>query len=219
MKDMEEKTDKKGFVSMSGRKAEAARNDGRILDAAREVFTENPGAPISAVAERAGVGIGALYRRYGSKEVLLQRLCGDGLKTYITAVEDALADEGDAWEAFSEFMGRVVDADTHSLTLRLAGTFTPTEELFRDGQRARELNLRLFERVRESGAVRTDLVFDDVSMLLEQLAVVRMGDAERTRQLRRRYLALFLEAIHAPSDSELPGPPPSWEETSGRWEA
>jgi hypothetical protein len=60
---------------LSGRQAEARRNDGLILEAAREVFVEDPDAPISAVAERAGVGIGALYRRYASKEEL--RACGD----------------------------------------------------------------------------------------------------------------------------------------------
>ncbi len=48
---------------LSGRKAQAARNDTLILAAARAVFTADPSAPIAAVAERAGVGISALYRR------------------------------------------------------------------------------------------------------------------------------------------------------------
>src|ERR671939_278668 len=86
---------------LSGRRAEAARNDRRILDAAREVFVADPGAPIAAVAKRAGVGIGALYRRYGSKEELLRQLCGEGLQRYIAAVEAALADDDDPWEAFA----------------------------------------------------------------------------------------------------------------------
>ncbi len=201
----------------SGRRAEAARNDGLILDAARGVFVTDPRAPISAVAERAGVGIGALYRRYGSKEDLLRRLSADGLKTYTAAVEDALADEGDPWTAFVGFMRRVVDADTHSLTLRLAGTFTPTEELYRDSERARELNARLFERTRAADAIRPDIEVDDIALLLEQLAAVRVADEERTRQLRHRYLVLLLDALHAPSGTELPGPPPGWEEIDRRW--
>lgn len=209
----------KDSVPMSGRRAEAARNDGLILETAREVFTADPGAPISAVAARAGVGISALYRRYESKETLLQKICSDGLNAYIEAVEEALADEGDPWEAFVRFMRRAVDADTNSLTSRLAGTFAPTEELYREGRRARELNERLFERIRGAGVVRPDIVFDDISLLLEQLTAVRIGDRERTFQLRHRYLALFLQAIHAPSDDELPGPPPGWEETGGRWQA
>ncbi len=203
---------------MSGRRAQAARNDRRILDAAREVFVADPGAPIAAVARRAGVGISALYRRYASKEELLRRLCSEGLQRYIATAEAALADEGDPWAAFTEFMRRIVDADTHSLVLRLAGTFTPTEELYRDGRKAQELNVRLFERTRAAGAIRPDVEVVDIALLFEQLAAVRVVDEERTRQLRHRYLALVLDALHSPSGSPLPGPPPSWEEIGQRWE-
>ena len=202
---------------LSGRRAEAARNDRRILDAARAVFVADPGAPIAAVAEHAGVGISALYRRYASKEELLRRLCGDGLKVYIAAATEALADDGDPWEAFARFMRRVVDADTHSLTARLAGTFTPTDELNRDAGIAQELNERLVERTRTAGAIRDDLDVNDLSMVFEQLASIRLGDEARTRQLRHRYLALLLEAMHGPSSSPLPGPPPTWRELTARW--
>jgi hypothetical protein len=132
-------------------------------------------------------------------------------------VEKALADEGDPWKAFTGFMRRVVDADTHSLTLRLAGTFKPTEDLYRDSQRAQELNVRLFERTRAAGAIRPDVEVGDIALLLEQLAAVRVGDEQRTQQLRHRYLALLLDAIHTPAESRLPGPPPNWEEIYQRW--
>jgi AcrR family transcriptional regulator len=110
---------------LSGRRAQAARNDERILEAARAVFLADPGAPISEVAKQAKVGIGALYRRFASKEEVLRRLSSDGLSRYIAEAEAALADDGDPWSAFVTFMHRILDADTHSLTLRLAGTFTP----------------------------------------------------------------------------------------------
>jgi AcrR family transcriptional regulator len=202
---------------MSGRRAEAARNDQRILDAARAVFVADPGAPIAAVAEQAGVGISALYRRYASKEELLRRLCGDGLRTYIAAAEEALADDGDPWEAFARFMRRIVDADTHSLTSRLAGTFTPTDELNRDAAIGQELNQRLFDRTLASGVIRPDLDVNDLSMVFEQLASIRLGDEARTSQLRHRYLTLILEAMHGPPAAPLPGPPPTWRELVERW--
>jgi AcrR family transcriptional regulator len=202
---------------MSGRRAEAARNDQRILEAARAVFVADPGAPIAAVAEHAGVGISALYRRYASKEELLRRLCADGLRAYIAAAEEALADDGDPWEAFARFMRRIVDADTHSLTSRLAGTFTPTEELNRDAAIAQELNERLLERTVAAGALRSDLDVNDLSMVFEQVAAVRLGDKERTSQLRHRYLALLLEAMQGSAAAPLPGPPPTWEEITARW--
>ncbi len=204
-------------TALNGRRAEAARNNERILEAAREVFVADPAAPIAAVAERAGVGIGALYRRYRSKEELLRHLCGAGLRRYIAEAEAALADKGDPWQAFAGFMARVVEADTHSLTLRLAGTFAPTEELWRDGETANDVTRQLLDRTVAAGVLRPDIEVGDVALLFEQLAAVRLGDVARTGQLRRRYLALVLDALHAPAAPPLPGPSPRWEEISRRW--
>jgi AcrR family transcriptional regulator len=203
--------------ALSGRRAEAARNDERILESARAVFVADPGAPISAVAEHAGVGVGALYRRYESKEDLLRRLCADGLQRFIDAAETALADHGDPWAAFAGFMRRCVDADTNSLTQRLAGTFTPTEDLYREAGRAQGLLTALFDRTQSAGAIRDDLVVNDVGLLLEQVAALRIGDPARTLELRRRYLALLLDAVRARASEPLPGPPPGWEEVAARW--
>jgi AcrR family transcriptional regulator len=211
--------DAEAVSPLSGRRAEAVRNDQRILEAAREVFVADPSAPIAAVAERAGVGISALYSRYGSKEGLLRTVCADGLERYIAAAEAAVADSGDDPRgAFAEFMRRIVEEDTHSLTLRLAGTFEPTEELQRRAEHAEKLNARLLRRAHEAGVVRSDLTVDDLTFLFEQLAAVRVADATRTRELRRRYLALLLDAVHAQSSVKLPGPPPHWEEVRQRWQ-
>jgi len=206
-------------AKLSGRKAQAARNDDAILAAARAVFLADPGAPIAAVAERAGVGISALYRRYPSKEELLRKLCSDGLAAYTAAVQaalDAMKGGGDAWDAFATFMRRVVDAGSTSLTVALAGTFTPSEQLFRDAQRADELNQELVKRVRKAKALRPDVEVADIGLVLEQIAAVRLGDERRTGQLRHRYLTLVLDALRQPG-TELPGPPPMPGELAARW--
>src|SRR3954467_4735183 len=113
---------------LSGRRAQAARNDGRILAAARDVFLADPEAPISAVAARAGVGISALYRRYDGKDGLLRALAVDGLRRYVADLEAALTDDRDAWTVYADFLGRVVDGGSQALAQRLAGTFTVTSE-------------------------------------------------------------------------------------------
>src|SRR5437764_12184527 len=97
---------------MSGRQAEAARNDQRILDSARAVFIADPGAPITAVAKHAGVGISALYSRYASKEELLRKLCTDGLQAFVAETEAALADDRNHWIVLASYLRRLVDADT-----------------------------------------------------------------------------------------------------------
>ncbi|TCN44224.1 TetR family transcriptional regulator [Kribbella orskensis] len=208
--------------ALSGRQAQAARNDEVILAAARAVFIADPGAPISAVAERAGVGISALYRRYASKEELLRKLCSDGLARYIEESEKALADDREPWVAFGAFLHAQVDADTNSLTQRLAGTFTPTPDLWQDAARAAELNQAIYARTKEY--LRPGIVVEDFGVILEQITSIKLGDEARTNQLRHRYLTLMLEAMHRPGErpgggSELPGPPPSNDELTDRWRA
>jgi hypothetical protein len=54
-------------------------------------------------------------------------------------------------------------------------------------------------------------------LILEQVSTIRLGDAERTRELRRRYLELFLDGLRADSGDPLTGPPPAPEELASRW--
>jgi AcrR family transcriptional regulator len=201
---------------LSGRRAQARRNDRRILEAARAVFVADASAPVSAVAEAAGVGMSALYRRYGSKEDLLRALCSDGLQRYIAEVEAALADEGDERTVFADFMRRVVDADTHTLTQRLAGSFVPSEELYAAARRAEELNLRLIERCQAAGALRADVTAVDISVVFEMVAAVRVGDADRTTRLRHRYLGLLLDGLRGET-TDLPEAAPDAAELGARW--
>jgi len=202
---------------LNGRRAQAARNNQLILDAARAVFTADPGAPIAAVAERAGVGMSALYRRYRSKDELLQRLSLDGMLRYIAEAEAALANEGDAWTAFVRFMRHCLDSGTGSLTVRFVGSFTATEELNRAGRTGYEVTQRLLDRTKAAGALRADIEVGDISLIFEQLQAVNAGDPRRASELRHRYLTLLLDGLHMASGAPLPGPPPRWEEISGRY--
>ena len=205
---------------LSGRRGQAAQNDERILAAAREVFIADADAPISAVASRAGVGISALYRRYPGKEDLLRQLCRDGLRLYVEEAEAALADDGDPWDAFARFLRRIVAADVHSLTVRLAGTFTPTADMFEDARRSVELNAQLVARAAAHGELRGDVTSEDLPLILEMVAAIRpgvFGDDERTAELRQRFLSLCLDGLRRDTDS-LPGSPPTDAELGRRWQ-
>lgn len=202
---------------LSGRKAQAARNDKLILEAAREVFVADPEAPIAEVSKRAGVGISALYRRYPSKEDLLRKLCGDGLARYTELVLEAVESEDEPWAAFCEFLRKAVAADTASITVKLAGTFTPTPDMFEAAVRADELNRALIARSQESGVLRKDVDVGDLALVTESVASISLGDADRTRELRLRSLELYLQALKAPGSGPLPGSAPSEQEMGARW--
>lgn len=196
---------------MSGRRAEAARNDELVLQAARAVLTAAPDAPLSLVARRAGVGIGSLYRRYPSREVLVARICRDAVLRVEAQARVAL-DRARAypWGAFVGFMtGALAEGDA-LLIAGLAGTFTPDGELRAAGGRLRDAARALLEAVQGAGAVRSDISAEDLAVLFTQLRAVRHVDEARALALRRRNLALTLQAFRASGAAPLPGPAPAW---------
>src|SRR6266852_930355 len=92
-----------------GRYAEGERNDRLVLDAAREVVAAlGAEAPVSAIAQRAGVGMGTLYRRYGSKTELLQRLCVLAMDQALAAAGEALG-ASDPWEGLTGYVRACVE--------------------------------------------------------------------------------------------------------------
>ncbi|MGW5309191.1 TetR/AcrR family transcriptional regulator [Nocardia thailandica] len=212
---MSEKIETADQPRLPGRKAQAARNDGLIREAARAVFLADPGAPIAAVAERAGVGISALYRRYPSKEALLRTLCHQGLRRY-NAEADAALEDSDGWQGLVGFLERVVEADVHSLTVHLAGTFTPDETIVPDVVHAAEVTEELVRRAHATGRLRPEVNATDLSLVLEACAAVSVPDARRTGELRRRLLAVMIAGLSG--EEGLPGPAPRADEFAFRWE-
>lgn len=202
---------------LSGRRREAARNDIKILDAARAVFLADPTAPISSVAARANVGISALYRRYPSKEDLLRELARDGLVRFSAELERALADERDPWTAYCDCLARILDGGSQALAQRLAGTFDPTPELGELSQRATKLAEEVHRKTQRVKALRRDVNTGDVILLLETLSAITMPGADAGKDLRRRYLALLLQALRAPGAEPLPGRPPEQSDLARRW--
>ncbi len=207
-----------GSPPLSGRRAEAARNDGRILDAARGVFLADPEAPIADVARAAGVGISALYRRYPSKQALMRELARDGLTRYIADLRAALEEDGDDWDVYRRCMHRVVDGQSQALAQRVAGTFTPTDALTRLAAEAGRLANALHQRVQQAGALRADITPADVTLLLEMITFVDLPGPDRGRDLRHRYLELLLQSLAAPGSDELPGPAASASALAARWQ-
>jgi len=108
-----------------------------------------------------------------------------------------------------------VAMDTSSMTRAFAGKFAPTAEMFALANRSSKLMDEFFCLIRD--ALRPDLAVHDVSLVFELVAAVKFSSAERTTELRHRYLALILDGMRARDREDLPGPPPAWPELSQRW--
>lgn len=203
---------------LSGRRSEAARNDGRILDAAREVFLADPDAPVAAVANRAGVGISALYRRYESKEDLLRALARDALTQYIGDLKDALADDRDPWTVYCDCLTRIVDGRSQALAQRLAGRFNPTPDLGELARQAQTLAEQLHQSAIRQEVLRPDITAADIVLILETIMVVSAPGPDDGAALRRRYLSLVLQALRAPGAGPIPGPAAQDADLAARWQ-
>src|SRR5829696_10260972 len=86
---------------------DAAQNRERIIDAAREVFSEQGlQAPIEEVARRAGVGIATLYRRFPTRPDLITCAFAAKMQDYADATEEAL-EFADPWKGFCWYVERL----------------------------------------------------------------------------------------------------------------
>jgi AcrR family transcriptional regulator len=201
-----------------GRQAEARRNDLAVLEAARDVFaTAGPDAPVAEVAAHAGVGIGSLYRRYGSKTELLQRLCVLAMEQALAAAEEGLAAD-DPWAGLAHYVRTCVELRTGALA-PLAGRIAVTPEMLRVARAGRRAVDELVRRAHAAGRLRRDATALDIAWLIEQFSRrARDGvDPDEERRVRARLVAIALDGLRAPGAEPLPGRPPSLRAYERRW--
>ncbi|MFK0159430.1 TetR/AcrR family transcriptional regulator [Streptomyces sp. NPDC090499] len=208
-----------------GRMREADRNDVRLMKAAREVFAERGwDAPVSEIARRAGIGMGSLYRRYPSKELLAERMRIVGMEQLVAQARTALAEEPDPWAAFVRFLRDALSSqETGNPLLPLVGGRLPaTDDVVIAANLLRAAFEDLVERAHRAGALRPDFTSADIPLLLEHLSVRIPATGERAAALHLRYLDLVLAGLRvttADQPTALPGPAPNWAELSDMWNA
>jgi AcrR family transcriptional regulator len=99
---MERMTDQAESTYGTQRKA-AARNRAAIIEAAHELFADNPLVPLSEVAKRAGVGAGTLYRHFPTREDLILAAYQHDIERLTVVADEALARHSSARAAFVEW--------------------------------------------------------------------------------------------------------------------
>jgi AcrR family transcriptional regulator len=206
--------DRSSTATPRGRQEEAARNDEALLGAARVVFAvHGADAPVALIAERAGTGIGSLYRRYPTKEALLQHLCLAAMEDTIVAAEAALAAD-DPWRGLAGFLERCATARTGAF-VSIGGTITTTATMDRTFRRSQRLLDELVARAQLAGVLRDDVNGVDLRLLVELFSRRPAGD-----ETYRRSLAVALDGLRVGRRrSALPGAMPTWRDYIARWNA
>lgn len=150
-------------------RTDSLRNRERLIGAARDVFAEGgPGASLEAVARRAGVGIGTLYRHFPTRDALFQAVYRHEVDELV-ALAEALSDDPDPSAALRRWVHANIGvvATKRGMLAALAPTPDGTRMLFANS-RAQLVGAveALMRRAQSGGTLRTDLVAEDVLMAL-----------------------------------------------------
>jgi AcrR family transcriptional regulator len=81
----------------------AARNRVAIIEAAHELFAQNPLVPLSEVAKHAGVGAGTLYRHFPTREDLILAAYQHDIECLTSTADEVLARHSSAKAALIEW--------------------------------------------------------------------------------------------------------------------
>ncbi|MGM7424419.1 MULTISPECIES: TetR/AcrR family transcriptional regulator [unclassified Cellulosimicrobium] len=211
---------------LPGRQREARANDTAILAAAREVFAlQGHGAPISEVAQRAGVGVGSVYRRYPTKEALVEALhvaAVEEVANLAATVADARQESGsdDARDdgAVATFLARHITSAAGPL-LRPPGAQSPIPpELAAASDRLRAGLERLVALDRAERRVPEGFTPADVMQLVVHLRPPLPLPRAESDALHLRYLGLVTRGLReqAAAGARL-ADGPGWDEWVGAW--
>jgi AcrR family transcriptional regulator len=181
-------------------RADARRNQERLLDAAVDVILEVGGQPpLDAIAKRARVGIGTLYRHYPDRESLLQAVALHVLDRAIAAAESALADAPTGYDALCSYMHAALESGVGVLNLLhplLAGP-----DWSRQRDRMAPLLRAIVDRCKQQGSVRNDLCPEDIVIPIIRFSRPLGAGVPRVdeRALARRHLDIYLSGLLRPA--------------------
>jgi AcrR family transcriptional regulator len=176
-------------------RADAQRSTDALLEAALEVFaTSGVDAPVREIAEKAGVGIATLYRRFAQRSDLIVAV----FRHEVDACADAasvLAAEHAPGEALALWMLRYADfiATKRGLATALHSgdpAFTTLPAYF--DQQLQPALRALLDAAAAAGEVRTDI---DPNDLLRAVGNLCMSVREGSTDYTRRMVALLVDGL------------------------
>jgi AcrR family transcriptional regulator len=159
-------------IVRSSERADARANRARLVEAARAVFGERGlAAEMKEIAERAGVGVGTIYRNFPSKEDLILAIVRDALATAIAEarVAEAMADPIKGLRALLVSALGMVGRNGWLVEAMLGGQFLPNPQMRAELERHKYLSRfeRLIQNGVDQGRLRPDL---DVAVAAAMLA-------------------------------------------------
>jgi AcrR family transcriptional regulator len=182
------------------KRADARRNQARLIAAARAVFAESgAGASMEAVARQAGVGVGTLYRNFPHRIDLVEAVYSTDVQELSEAAKTAVATL-EPWPAVTAFFEAFVRYALTKQTLlsELHQAFEKNPEL---KSHSRELINGAFDlvidRARTAGVIRNDVDGSDVVQLVSPVCTNPAVPADQLERL----VSMILDGLRYPAES------------------
>ncbi|MFC0042230.1 TetR/AcrR family transcriptional regulator [Actinomadura rayongensis] len=178
-------------------RADARQNESRLLEVAARAFArEGPGASLKAIAQEAGVGIGTLYRRFPSRETLIEAVYRTEVDR-LCATAPALLDRREPLDALREWMERFVDfmAAKQAMGDALRAVLTSEDDRMRTRGLLRDALAVLLRAGAERGTVRDGVDAHDLLLVLGGIALIAEGPDRSDVALR--LLGLVIDGVRA----------------------
>ena len=170
-------------------RADAARNRARLVHAAREAFAETEdGSTVSmeAVAKRAGVGIGTLYRHFPTRVELLEAVYRERVDE-LREQADTLVAEKDPWDALAAWLELFVAsaASKRAIFAELVAAVGRDSELLTHSRAVlNEIVTELVTSAQQAGQARADVTAADVLSLVSGCSMLQLAPGQAERVLR-----------------------------------
>jgi len=169
------------------KRADALRNYEKVLAAARDAFAEGGEAtPLEEIAQRAGVGIGTLYRNFPNRQALVEAIYVDEVEQVCRAAADFA--DAEPWDALTGWIDRVVSYIGTKLALatELQKYLDAGSELFTACRTSLwSAGEPLLQRAQDAGVVREDITIGELIHLVVGIVKIPTADPAQKEHLLR----------------------------------
>ena len=178
-------------------RADARRNNERLVAAAREVFAKcGGGASMEAIAKQAGVGVGTLYRHFPRRIDIVEAVYRTDVDELVGAAEEAAA-HNEPWQALVAWLEAFLRYGQVKRTFlnELHEAFEKNPQLrVASRERINQAVGTVLRRAQQAGVARRDLDGSDLMQILGPMCT----SATLTEAQGGRLLAMILDGLRPP---------------------
>ncbi len=197
-----------GDLSPRPLRKDAEVNRERVLRSARELFARyGLQTTLDDIARHAGVGVGTVYRRFPSKEALVEALFEQRVQAILDLAKNSLEFD-DPWKGFVNFLERLISMEAKDRGLRelvLSNDYGGEKVRLLKEQIEEPVN-EIVDRAKRARYLRSDFSATDIVVVTAMIGTADEYCAYVDESMWKRYLVFLLDGLRASRELTTPLP-------------